>query len=85
MIRLADDIHIWRRTYRMTQQEAADEVNVSLKTWQRWERGETYPGEDHYNSLRWIIAQPPAGWLARPENQLRTDYGEQVTEEGTDR
>lgn len=62
MIRLADDIRVWRLTYRLTQQDAADMVNVSLKTWARWERGETRPSEDHYNDLRWLIAQSPDGW-----------------------
>lgn len=68
MIRFADDIRIWRLTYRMSQAQAADLANVSLTTWSRWERGVTYPEEDHYNTVRWLIAQPPPSYFrAHPE------------------
>jgi hypothetical protein len=66
MIRFADDIRIWRLTYRLRQQDAAELANVSLTTWSRWERDVTYPGEDDYNSVRWLIAQPPPGYV-RPD------------------
>lgn len=66
MIRVADDIYTWRVVYRLTQRDAADLVPVSERTWRRWEAGTSHPGEDHYNTLRWLIAQPPPGWI-RPD------------------
>jgi DNA-binding transcriptional regulator YiaG len=65
MRRLAYDLYIWRHVYRLNQQAAADLCNVSLKTWQRWERGESHPGEDNYNTVNWIISQPPPWWDRR--------------------
>lgn len=60
---LALDMRIWRSVYRLSQQAAADHLNVSVKTWQRWEREECRPTEDHHADLNWLIAQPPPGWL----------------------
>jgi len=65
MIRIADDLYTWRHTYRLTQQAAADLLNVSVRTLGRWERGDSRPTEDHYNTVRWLIAQPPPWWGAR--------------------
>jgi DNA-binding transcriptional regulator YiaG len=63
VIRIADDLYTWRRTYRLSQRDAADLLNVSVRTVGRWERGDSTPAEDHYNTLRWIISQPPVGWI----------------------
>lgn len=63
MISIADDLYTWRRTYRLTQQAAADVAGVSRQTWQRWETGVYSPNEDHFNTLRWLVAQPPPGWV----------------------
>ena len=59
MIRLADDMRIWRATWRVSQQEAADICGVSLKSWQRWELGKSRPKEEHFETIRWVIARPP--------------------------
>lgn len=67
MIRIADDIYSWRRVYRLTQQDAAELVGVSTRTWGRWERGECHPAEEHYNTIRWTIAQPPPSWRSSAE------------------
>lgn len=61
MIRIADDIYIWRVTYKLSQEDAAAIAGVSGKTWGRWERSESYPKEDNYNTLRYIISRPPFG------------------------
>jgi DNA-binding transcriptional regulator YiaG len=72
MIRVADDMRIWRATWKVSQEEAASIVGVSLKTWQRWENEHSRPNEDHYNTIRWVIARPPypdretRDWLAAP-------------------
>jgi transcriptional regulator with XRE-family HTH domain len=63
MTSLADDIYTWRVTFRLSQEEAARLAGVSLATWSRWERGITAPGPVDYATLRWLIAQPPAGWV----------------------
>jgi DNA-binding transcriptional regulator YiaG len=63
MRRLALDMRIWRSVYRLSQRDAADQLNVSQKTWARWEREESRPSEDNYNTLNWVISQPPAGWV----------------------
>jgi len=55
MARLADDLYTWRVLNHMTQLDAAGWAGVSLTTWSRWERGLTEPGEDHYNTLQWLI------------------------------
>lgn len=59
MIRIADDIYTWRVVHRLSQADAAAIAGVSVKTWARWERSESHPKEDNYNTLRWIIARPP--------------------------
>lgn len=58
MIRIADDIYTWRVVNRLSQEDAAALAGVSGKTWARWERSESYPKEDNYNTLRWLIARP---------------------------
>lgn len=63
MTRFADAIYTWRVTFRMSQGDAAQLANVSVRTWGRWERGEAAPGEDHYNDVMWLISQPPPGWV----------------------
>jgi DNA-binding transcriptional regulator YiaG len=63
MIRFSDDLRIWRATYRLSQQAAGDMLGVSGKTVARWEREDSRPSEDHYNSVRWLISQPPPGWV----------------------
>jgi len=84
MVRIADELYTWRVTFRLSQQAAADLANVTVRTWGRWERGESYPAEDHYNDLRWLIAQPPPSWVAREPVPARTDLGEERTEEGVE-
>lgn len=37
---LADEIRRVREQRRLTQQQAAEQVGVSERTWQRWEKGE---------------------------------------------
>jgi DNA-binding transcriptional regulator YiaG len=58
MIRIADDIYTWRVVNRLSQADAAAIAGVSQKTWARWERSESYPKEDNYNTLRYIISRP---------------------------
>jgi transcriptional regulator with XRE-family HTH domain len=68
MIRIADDIRVWRLTYRLSQEDAGAIAGVSGKTWGRWEREQTHPREDHYNTLRYIVARPPYG--VEPDSEL---------------
>jgi DNA-binding transcriptional regulator YiaG len=59
---LAMDMLIWRKTYRIDQATAAQIVGVTANTWSRWEREVTRPEEDHYNTVNWLIGQPPPWW-----------------------
>jgi transcriptional regulator with XRE-family HTH domain len=63
MSRVSDDLYTWRAVYRLTQEDAAQLLGVSIRTIGRWERDEQRPTEDHYNTVRWVIAQPPPGWV----------------------
>jgi len=65
MIRLADDMLNWRLTYRVTQAEAAQLANVSVRSWGNWERERFRPKEDNYHAIYWVISGPPH-WWARP-------------------
>lgn len=71
MIRLADDLMIWRATHRITQQEAADLIGCSLRQLGRWEREEARPREDYYNTVRWVISQPPYNLLRSAEEPAK--------------
>jgi DNA-binding transcriptional regulator YiaG len=62
MIRLSDDMLNWRRTYRITQEVAAQLAFVSVRAWRNWETERFKPSEDHYNQVRWVISQPPPWW-----------------------
>jgi DNA-binding transcriptional regulator YiaG len=62
MQRLSTLMLVWRAQFRLNQQAAADLCNVSLRTWQRWEREHTRPGEDEFNTVMWVISQPPPWW-----------------------
>jgi transcriptional regulator with XRE-family HTH domain len=61
MVSIAEDIYVWRVVNRLSQADAAAIAGVSAKTWARWERSESYPKQDHYDSLRWIISRPAFG------------------------
>lgn len=46
----------WRHRWRLTQEEAARYVNVSLSTWRRWERGTTEPRvEEARRAMGWML------------------------------
>lgn len=59
---IAVRMRLWRALYRVTQERAAYLVDVHLKTWQRWERGEAEPAPSHIDDLLMTIASPPPGW-----------------------
>lgn len=63
MSRLSRDMRSWRAVYRQTQQQAADHLGVSVKTWRRWERDDFYPEVNHFRELRALLAQAPPGWV----------------------
>lgn len=65
MRRLADDMYTWRAVYRVTQQEAADLASVHVNTWSRWERERTWPDEDSYSTINYLISRPPPWWDRR--------------------
>jgi len=65
MIRLADDMLNWRRTYRLTQAQAAQYAGVSTKSWANWEAERFRPRDDNYNAVRFVIAGPPHWWGRR--------------------
>ena len=62
MSSLSRDMRSWRAVYRLNQQSAADAMGVSVKTWQRWERGDSKPEVNNYRELRQLLQQPPPGW-----------------------
>lgn len=60
---LSRDMRSWRAVYRLNQKSAADVMGVALKTWQRWERGDSKPESQNYRELRQLLAQAPPGWV----------------------
>lgn len=68
MTRLSRDMRVWRALYGQTQGQAAEELGVAAKTWQRWESGRSQPDVTNYRRLRQQLAQPPPGWV-RPWGQ----------------
>lgn len=73
MSRLSRDMRMWRACFGRTQQQAADELGVSLKTWQRWERDESAPEVSNFRELRELLAQNPRGWLRNVDPGDATD------------
>lgn len=71
MNRVADDLYTWRAVYRVTQATVAELLGVSLRQIGRWERGEQQPSSDHWNDLRFLIAQPPPGWDRTGDGERR--------------
>lgn len=72
MIRLADDLRLWRFMNRLSQAEAASEFGVCLTTYSRWEREITRPAEDKYMSVRWLMENGgPGYWNLGAEGRPR--------------
>ena len=63
---LALDMHIWRATYRIDQETAAQLAGVTARTWGRWERQESRPSEDHFETVNYLISYPPPWWGGSP-------------------
>jgi transcriptional regulator with XRE-family HTH domain len=48
---LPDKLRERRDELHLSQREAADRVGVSLRTWQNWEAGESFPWPKHRRAL----------------------------------
>lgn len=64
LLSLTDDLAAHLREERqrrdLTQPEAAEQVGVSLRTWQGWESGEAFPQARHRRALRSWLADEVA-------------------------
>ena len=60
-------LRIWRVTYGMRQQDAADAFGCSLATWSRWERGISVPSGADWRELQLLMSGPPSTWVRRLE------------------
>lgn len=56
-----DEFHMWRRSLKLTQAQAALELGVGKRTLEAWDRGE--PGKDiprHIELACWALSQQRA-------------------------
>jgi DNA-binding transcriptional regulator YiaG len=54
---IAGKIKRWRKTQNLTQKEAAERLNVPLRTLHRWERNQNLPAAFALNALLSIIGK----------------------------
>lgn len=57
------ELRMWRVTWSLSQQKAADTIGVSLTTYSRWERGVTAPEDEYLEAVRHCLAHRPPGWV----------------------
>lgn len=71
------DMRIWRATYDLSQQRAADWAGISCTSWKRFERGTHEPSDETAEVLRYVLAKPPISGVWRTREDVLQDMEEE--------